>query len=439
MISDIIKYVTIDIWRIRSRELPRSRFFLLTILRILILSIRGIVEDKGTLRASALTFWSALSVVPVVAMIFGIAKGFGFEKTLESQVLEKLQGQEEVADFILKAAQSALNTTSGGLIAGLGVLLLFWTIMKVLGNIENAFNNIWGVKKGRPMTRKITDYLSLILIGPFLFIVSNASTVLITSQIETFVQKISLLGAVGPLISKMLSLLPYGAMWILFIFVYIFMPNTKVRWKSGILAGIIAGTIFQLFQWTYIVFQIGVAKYSAIYGAFAAIPFFLVWLQISWLIVLFGAEISFSHQNVHTYEFEPDCLHVSHSFKRLLSLSLVHLLVKDFSEGRRWCEEDEISQKLEIPIRLVRQLLYELVEAGIISPVKTDDERLSAYQPALNPEKTTIKVVLDALDQHGNNDVPVAQTEVLEKISVSLKTFDEMIDKSPANLRLVDI
>jgi membrane protein len=439
MISDIIKYVTIDIWRIRSRELPRPRFFLITILRILILSVRGIVEDMGSLRASALTFWSALSVVPVVAMVFGIAKGFGFEKTLERQLLEKLQGQEEVADFILKAAQSALDTTSGGLIAGLGVLILFWTIIRVLGNIENAFNSIWGVKKGRPMTRKITDYLSLILIGPFLFIVSNASTVLITSQIETFVQKITLLGTIGPLISKMLNLLPYAAMWVLFVFVYIFMPNTKVRWKSGVLAGIIAGTLFQLFQWAYIVFQIGVAKYSAIYGAFAAIPLFLVWLQFSWLIVLFGAEISFSHQNVDTYEFEPDCLHVSHSFKSLLSLRIVHMLVKDFSEGRRWCEEDEISHKLEIPIRLVRQLLYELVEAGIISPVKADDDKINAYQPALNPETMTIKYVLDALENHGTDNVPVARTEDLEKISKSLKTFDEEIKKSPANLRLVDI
>jgi membrane protein len=439
MISDIVKYMTIDIWRIRSRELPRSRFFLITILRILILSVRGIIEDKGPLRASALTFWSALAVVPVVAMVFGIAKGFGFERNLERQVLEKLQEQEEVAAFIVKAAHSALETTSGGLIAGLGVLLLFTTIIKVLGNIENAFNTIWGVKKDRPMTRKITDYLSLILIGPVLFIVSNATTVLITSQIETFVQKISILGAISPLISKMLSLLPYAAMWVLFVFLYMFMPNTKVRWKSGLLAGIIAGTLFQLFQWAYIVFQIGVAKYGAIYGAFAAIPLFLVWLQFSWLIVLFGAEISFAHQNVDTYEFEPDCLHVSHSFKRLLSLRVVHLLVKDFSIGRRWCEEAEISQKLEIPIRLVRQILYELVEAGIISPVKTDDERTSAYQPALNPEKTTIKVVIDALEQHGTDSLPVAQTEDLEKISESLKTFDEMIDKSLANLRLVDI
>ena len=440
MISDIIKFVTTDIWRIRSRELPRSRFFLITILRILILSVRGIIEDKGTLRASALTFWTALAVVPFFAILFGIAKGFGLDKNLENQLLEIMPGQEEVASWIIQFAHSALETTRGGVIAGVGVLALFLTIIKVFGNVEASFNGIWGVKKGRPITRRITDYLSLILICPFLLIVSSAATVLITSQIETFMQKISLLGAIGPIIFPMLKLLPYAAIWGLLIFMYIFLPNTKVRWRSGILGGVIAGTLFVLFLQAYVLFNVFIfGKYSAIYGAFAALFLFLVLLQGGWLIVLFGAEISFAHQNVHTYEFEPDCLHVSHSFKRLLSLRVVHLLVKDFSEGQRWCEEAEISRKLEIPIRLVRQILYELVEAGIISPVKTDDEKTSAYQPALNPEKTTIKVVIDALDQHGSNDVPVAQTDDLEKIAESLKSFDEMIDKSPANLRLVDI
>lgn len=439
MISDIIKFITTDIWRIRSRELPRPRFFLITILRILILSVRGIVEDKGTLRASALTFWSFLSVVPVFAMLFGIAKGFGMEATLERKVLEGLEGQEEMANFIINWAHSFLETTRGGVIAGLGTLFLFWTIIKVLGNIENAFNGIWGVKKGRSITRKITDYFSLILIGPVLLIVASATTVLITSQVESLVQKTSLLDAVGPIIFPMLKLLPYAAIWVLFIFMYIFLPNTKVRWRSGILAGVIAGTLFVLFQQAYLLFQIGVAKYNAVYGAFAALFLFLVFLQGGWLIVLFGAEISFAHQNVDTYEFEPDCLRVSHSFKRLLSLRLVQLLVKDFLEGQRWCEEAEISQKLEIPIRLVRQILYELVEAGVISPVKVDDDKASAYQPALNPETITIKYVVDALEQHGTDNIPVARTKELERISESLKILDETIKESPANLRLVDI
>ena len=439
MISDIIKFVTTDIWRIRSRELPRSRFFLITILRIVILSVRGIIDDKGTLRASALTFWTFLSVVPIFAMLFGIAKGFGLEKKLENQLMEWMPGQEEVATWIIQFAHSLLETTRGGVIAGVGVLILFWTVIKVFGNIEASFNGIWGVKKGRPITRMITDYLSLILICPFLLIVSSTATVLITSQIETFMKKISLLGAIGPIIFPMLKLVPYAAIWGLLIFMYIFLPNTKVRWRSGILAGVIAGTLFVLFLKAYLFFQIGVAKYNAVYGAFAALFLFLLLLQGGWLIVLFGAEISFAHQNVHTYEFEPDCLGVSHSFKRLLSLRVVQLLVSSFSEGQRWSEEAEISQKLEVPIRLTRQILHELMEAGIISPVKTDDERMSAYQPALNPEKATIKVVIDALDQHGTDNLPVAQTDELEKISESLKTFDAMINQSPANLRLVDI
>ena len=187
MISEVIKFLTIDLWRIRSGDVPRSRWFLVRLLRICVLSIRGLIEDKGPLRASALTFWSLLSVVPVAAMLFGIAKGFGFERTLEGQLMEKLEGQEEVVTWIIKFAQTTLENTRGGLIAGVGILFLFGTIIKVLSNIEQSFNDIWGIKKGRPFTRKITDYLSLMLIGPVLFIMSSTLTVLITSQIKNWV------------------------------------------------------------------------------------------------------------------------------------------------------------------------------------------------------------------------------------------------------------
>jgi len=439
MISELIKFLTIDLWRIRSRDVPRSRWFLVRLLRICVLSIRGLIEDKGPLRASALTFWSLLSVVPVAAMLFGIAKGFGFERALKSQLITKLEGQEEVVSWIIKFAETTLETTRGGVIAGLGMLFLFWTIIKVLSNIEQSFNDIWGIKKARPFTRKITDYLSLMLIGPVLFIMSSTATVLITSRVKSIVEQISLLGAVSPFIFLMLKLLPYCAVWALFIFMYMFMTNTKVHFKSALLAGIIAGTLYQIFQWIYIVFQIGVSKYNAIYGGFAALPLFLIWLQVSWHIVLFGAEISFAYQNVDTYDFEPDCLRVSYSFKRLLSLRIAQLLVKDFSNGERYCDETEISHKLEIPIRLVRQILFELVESGIVSQVRLDDDQVSAYQPALSPEGITIKFVLDALETYGSDNIPVAKSEELGKLSESLKKFDELIEKSPANLPLKDI
>jgi membrane protein len=439
LISKLIKYLTIDIWRIRSRELPRSRSFWVKFLRVVILSVRGITEDKGYLRASALTFYSLLSIVPVFAMLFGIAKGFGFEKTLESQLMEKLGGQEEIFNRIVTFSHTLLENTQGGVIAGIGLAVLFWSIIKLLGNIEDAFNHIWGVKKQRSVGRQISDYLSIMLIAPVLFLMSSGMTILVTSKVKVIIKEIDITGVIGPVVIYLLKFTPYLTIWLLFTFLYMFMPNTKVHFRSGVLAGIVAGSMYQVFQWIYINFQIGVARYNAIYGSFAALPLFLVWLQLSWLIVLLGAEISFATQNVDTYEFEPDCLRISHAFKRLLSLRVAHLLVQEFSQGDRTWTEWRISQKLEIPIRLVRQILFELLESGIVSQVKTESETEGAFQPARITDKLTIKYVIDALEGRGSDDIPVARSEDLERISGSLKSFDEMIKNSPANRPLKDL
>lgn len=439
MISNAIQFLTTDIWRIRLSDLSRSKSSLIRLLRICILSVRGLVEDKLQLRASALTLYTVLSVVPVCAMLFGIAKGFGFQKVLQKQIIERFEGQGEVATKIIDYSNALLDNTKGGMIAGIGIVILFWAIIKILGNIEKSFNDIWGIKKGRSFLRKITDYLSIMLIGPVLLILSSGLTVLMLGQAETLIQKIDLLGPVAPAIFFMLSLVRYGTILVLFSFVYIFMPNTKVRFKSGILAGVIAGGVYQIFQWGYIVFQVGVAKYNAIYGSFAALPLFLIWLQLSWVIVLFGAEVSFAHQNVDTFEFEPDALNVSYAFKRLLGLRIVHLLVKHFSDGDHSWDETKISHTLDIPIRLVRQILYELIESGLVSPIKIDEDGAVAFQPGRNPDSMTIKYVVDVMEWHGSNNIPVAQSEELKRLAQSLKSFDDLIETSPDNVLLKDI
>jgi membrane protein len=439
MISSVIQFLTTDIWRMRLRDLSRSRYFLIKILRICILSVRGLVEDKCQLRASALTFYTLLSVVPVCAMLFGISKGFGFQKILQKQLMERLQGQGEVVTRIIDYSNALLENTKGGMMAGIGVLVLFWAIVKILGNIEKSLNDIWGIKKGRPFLRKLTDYLSIMLIAPVLFIMSSGLTVLMVSQAETLIQKIALLGPIAPAIFFLLRLLRYGTIWILFSFMYIFMPNRKVNFASGVIAGFIASAIFQVFQWGYIAFQVGVAKYNAIYGSFAALPLFLIWLQFSWLIVLFGAEISFAYQNVDTFEFEPDSLKVSYAFKRLLGLRIVHLLVKHFSDGDTSWNETKISHTLHIPIRLVRQILYELVGSGLVSQIKVDENGSVAFQPGRNPDGMTIKHVIDLMEWHGSNDIPVAQSEELKRLAQSLKSFDDLIETSPDNVLLKDI
>ncbi len=282
MLSKVINFLKTDIWRIRLKNYPRRKSFFLRQLRIIVLAVRGFAEDKCKFRASALTFYSLLSVVPVIAMMFGIAKGFGLEKRVETELLQKMQGQEEVAKKVIDFANSLLENASGGFIAGVGVAFLFWAIIKVLSNIENSFNDIWGVKKPRTLGRKFSDYLSMMLVCPFLLIMASSATLAISSQIRDIIQQFSVFSAIGPLIMFLLKLLPYCTIWIMFTFVFIFMPNTKVKLRSGFLAGVVAGTIFQITQWVYINFQIGAAKYSAIYGSFAALPLFLLWLQISW-------------------------------------------------------------------------------------------------------------------------------------------------------------
>ena len=439
MIARLIDFITTDIWRIRLRDTPPSKSFFLKLLRIIILAVRGFDEDRCQLRASALTFYSLLSIVPVIAILFGIAKGFGFQEVLEKDLLDKFSAHEAVLVQAMDFAKSMLETTKGGLIAGIGLAVLFWTVIKVLGSIERSFNNVWGVKTPRPWSRKFTDYTSVLLIAPILFFLSSSIMVFISSQVTFITEKFALLGFFSSLIFFLLKLLPYCIVWVLFTFIYIFMPNTKVRFTSGLIAGIVAGSVYQLVQWGYITFQVGVAKYNAIYGSFAALPLFLGWLQVSWLVVLFGAEISFSHQNVDTYEFEPDCLRVSISFKKMLSLRITHLLVKNFSAGKPPLTATMITHALEVPIRLVRQVLFELTESGIVSAVVTEDGENPAYQPGRDSDSLTIQYVVDALEKRGVDTIPAAQTEELKVLSESLQTFNDVIVSSPANKLLKSI
>lgn len=435
----IIEFIRVDIWRIRLKDISRIKWFFVKQLRILILTIRGFAKDKCSLSASALTFYSILSIVPVVAMAFGIAKGFGFQKLLEKELLEKFQGQEEVMNRVVAFAHSLLENTKGHMIASIGVLFLLWTVIKLLSQIERSFNDIWEVKYPRTYGRKFSDYLSIMLISPILFILSSSATVFITTQITVITQKVALIGMFSPVIFFMLKFIPYGLIWILFIFMYILMPNTKVNFSSGLIAGVIAGTIYQIAQWAYITFQVGMARYNAIYGSFAALPLFLIWIQLSWLIVLFGAEISYAYQYVDTYDFEPDCRSISPAFKKLLSLQISHLIISKFLKAAPSLSAINISKSLEIPIRLVQQILDELVEAGILSDTELKKNKHVSYQPARDINAITINSVIKALEQKGVDNIPIAQTAEIKHLSEALKILNDEIEKSPANRLLKDI
>ena len=439
MLSKLINYLQTDIWRIPSKKYPPRKSFLLRQLRIFVLSVKGFKEDQCKFRASALTFFTLISIVPIVALMFGIAKGFGLQEKVQAEILAKMEGQTEIAEKVIDFSNSLLKNAQGGFIAGIGVIFLFWSVIKVLSNIENSFNEIWGVKTPRHLGRKFADYLSIMGVCPILLVISSSATVVISSQIETIIYKYSALSLVAPLIMFLLRFLPYCIMWFVLTFVFIFMPNTKVKFKSALIAGVITGTLLQLLQWIYIKFQIGVTNYGAIYGSFAALPLFLIWLQVSWLVILFGAEISFAHQNVETYEYEPDCLSSSQAFKRQLALLITTKIVKDFSDGQPPSTAEQITHSLEIPIRLVRLILFELVQANILSEVKHNGGKDSAYQPAVDTNKLTIQYVAAALEQRGSANIPIEETQELQKIKGCLKTFAEEFKKSSSNLLLKEI
>lgn len=437
-VAGTMGFFTYGIWRVRMKEYPRYKSWLIAMARVLILSVRGFQKDKCQYRASALTYYTLLSIVPVLAMAFGIAKGFGLEERLQA-TLRKFEAQREVIERAVEFAQNLLNQTSGGFIAGVGVLFLLWTIIKLLANVEQSLNEIWGVKQSRTMTRKFTDYISVIFLCPLLLILSSSLNVMLNNQVDLLTGRVAALGAVAPYIRTVLSWTRYVVTWLVFAFVYLFLPNTRVKFSAGLIGGIVAGTIFVLVQWVYVAFQVGVARYNAIYGGFAALPLFLMWLNTSWVIVLYGAELSFACHNVSTYEYEPDSINVSHGMKKLLALRIVHLLATRFARGERPLTAMEITEELELPMRLVRQLLYELVNSRVLVEVVIPGRETRGYQPARDVKQLTVMAVIEALEQHGYDEIPLGHSKELQALAHTLDEFAAMLKSSPRNLPLVEL
>jgi membrane protein len=403
------------------------------------LAVKGFNEDRCIIKASALTYYTLFSIVPVVALIFAIAKGFNFEKKLQEQLLNDFNEHSAVLNQVFMYADSMLQTTRGGIIAGFGVVVLLWSVMKLLGNIEDSFNEIWEIKKSRSFVRKITDYLSIMLIAPVFLILSGSATVIIKTQIGNAMAAYEWLQHAGPAFALLVKLVSWFLICGLFTFLYLVLPNTKVNFSSALMAGLVAALLFEVTEWAYITFQIGVAQYNAIYGSFAALPLFLLWLQTSWYIVLFGAEISFANQNVDHYELENEIQNISPQYKKVLSLLVVHKVVKQFVEQKPALKAQEIAEQLDLPIRLARSIIFDFTETGIFSEVKIGEEKEVAYQPAVSDNELSIKYVLDALDKKGVNEIPIQNQKELDSIHSIMQRFDSLLVNCNENILIRNI
>ena len=439
LFTQIKSFLSVGIWRIRVKELPATKAIPIRFLRTLLMAIKGFVKDRCFLRAAALSLYTLLSIVPVVAMAFGIAKGFGLEKRLEEEIMREFAGQTEVLQRVIDFADKLLTNTRGGIIAGVGLIVLLWTVIKVLSHIEHSFNDIWGVEKARSWGRKVADYITFMLICPLLWIIAGSVTVYITAHVTRITNEVELLSRFDELIFAGLKLGPYALIWILFSVTYILMPNTKVSLKSGIVAGIIAGTVFQLVQWLYIHFQIGVAKYNAIYGSFAALPLFLIWVQTSWFVVLFGAEIAHADQTGDEFELEPDYHNLSPYQHKLVALQVLQLIIRRFAQEKPPLNADALAQKLVLPISLVRGTTESLMASGLINQAQCDDGAIPPYQPAMDINRLTLKKVLEALEHREGEEIQLEPQPEVEVLAESLKHLGDAMEQSPANRLLMDI
>ena len=486
MITRLRNFIEYGIWRIPTDQI--SWFHRL--LRMILIAVKGFHQENCQLRASALTLYTLLSIVPIFALALGIAKGFDLQAVFEREITgffnaglpigdtdpttktlqldngtsisiqmdesttttlngegadsvtsapSMVQANQIAAEKIIEFSNRMLDQTKGGVLAGIGVLILLYTVMKVLGNIEQSFNDIWGVKKSRTLARKMSDYLAICLISPFLFIVFSSLNIWITQQVHTASENLSILKTISPAVFNLLKLSPVVVIWVLFTFLYCFIPNTRIKFRSGLFGGIIAGIIFQLVNLVYFWFQILTVKFGEIYGSFAALPLFLIWMHMSWLCVLLGCQLAFSHQNVDTYDYEPDCLKASHRFKKLLALRITHACVKAFKGMKIPLTPEQLSQKLGIPIKLINQLVFELVQARILSETVTGEDKISAYQPARDIEDLKVQDVIDAWESSGTDSIPVKTSKELKDLEEALKSFENSIQIHEENVLLKNL
>ena len=429
-------FLTHNLWRVRLNKLNKKQGFFLKQLRIFSLAINGFNEDKCLLKATALTYYTLFSIVPVIALAFAIAKGFGFQETLQADLLIKFSDQKDILTQAFVYADKMLANTQGGLIAGFGVVLLLWSVIKLLSSIEESFNEIWEVTRQRTWVRKITDYLAIMLIGPIFIILSGGLTVWLKTGLDTVASNVTI---ISPLRFIFLKVFAFALIWAMFTFLYMALPNTKVTLKGAAMGSFVAAILFEFLEWAYVSSQMGVSSYNAIYGSFAALPLFLIWIQYTWFVLLFGAELTFAHQNVDHYELESDINNISDRYKRVIALMIANYVVKNFNEGKTALTSFEIASKLDLPLRLARNIINEFTETGIFNEVKMQNDKETGYQPGISDTKLTVKFIIDKLDEKGVNLLPIEDSKEMDTVNRLMKDMDDVLNTTKGNTLVKDL
>ncbi|GJM59685.1 hypothetical protein PEDI_02370 [Persicobacter diffluens] len=434
------KFFTEDLWSIQIANMPWPKQIGIKVLRVLTLAVNGYLKDRCGFRASALTYFTLLSIVPVMALAFGIAKGFDLDKKLEGIIFSSLKGQEEIAHQLVDFSERMLSSAQGDIVAGFGFVVLFYSVMKLIYNIETSFNDIWSVKATRSIARKFTDYTTMIVIAPILVIISSSLNVMVMSKLREFSQSIDIAyineyAAQGVTFAAQLS--PYLMLIALFTLVYMIMPYTRVNLKFAFISGIFSGYLIQTIQWLYLDLQIGVSSYNAIYGSFAALPLLMIFFQLSWQIVLFGAELCNAMQSVEEHERNFRLGKVSLRHLKIIGLLICREVVRAFEGRKEPVRLVDIEHNTHVPFFYLEEAAQKLVQGKIlISRFEAGKEpEEMGLVPALPLDQMTVFTVLDSLEKVGFDDATLGKLpEDLEEMDHLLLRLDQDFENSEKNV-----
>ncbi len=393
--------------------------------KTLSLSMKSFLNTDLQSRACSMAFRTVLALIPALALLFAIGRGFGFQTLLEDELYGLFPGQRTAIGEALKFADSYLSSASEGIFVGVGLLFLLWTLITLVSNVENVFNLIWGIKNGRSLWRKITDYTAMLLILPILMICASGLTIFLSSTL----QHIFHFAFMTPLIEVGLKFASWVLIWMFFAAAYALIPNTKVRFQNAMIAGIFAGSGFMVLEWIFVSGQIYVTRYNAIYGSFAFVPLLLLWLQLTWVVCLSGAVLCYSSQNIFQFSFSAEISSISTNYRRKVQIAICAIVVQDFTKQLAPPTRHTIARDYSIPSRLVGEILDELQSAGIINRVVVNSkEETFGYAPALEPSEITVELLLERIDNQGRENF-------IPKFAQSFPGVDKVVDAMLGELK----
>ncbi len=413
--SSLWEYLSEGVWN-DTRE-----YWYVNLIKTANLSIRSFLNADLQTRAASMTYRTLLAVVPALALLFAIGRGFGFQNILQNQLFDYFPSQTKAIETALTFVDSYLNQASQGIFVGVGIVFLLWTLISLLGNVERSFNVIWGAKKGRSFVRKLTDYTAIFFILPVLMICSSGLSIMMSSTI----QNSGALSMLSPIVSFLLDFAPYVLTWLFFAAAYKLIPNAKVKFKYALLAGFLAGTSFQILQELFVSGQIYVSKYNAIYGSFAFLPLLLIWLQLTWMICLSGAVLCYSAQNIFQFNFANNINSISADYRRKISIATASVIAKRFEQREPPLSVLDFATYFNMPSRLITDILDEMVDVGLLSQVVRSDDSFG-YQPAVDTKHFTLGLLMKSLDDRGNSGfIPGFDQRFAAAIAISDKTLED--------------